>query len=167
MALSIIVAMDENNGIGRENQLLTHLPNDLKWFKKNTEGHTVIMGRKTYFSLPNGALPNRENIVLSRTLSHLPDAVVVHSLDELWSMLKPENENFIIGGGQIFKLMFPYVDKLYITRIHHYFEADTFFPNFDANEWELLDKIFNPADSKNPYDHTFLIYKRKRKIKDL
>ncbi len=157
---SIIVALDEKNGIGKNNKLLAHLPNDLMWFKKNTLRHTVIMGRRTYNSLPNGALPQRKNIVLSRNISKLPDAIVVNSLDELFKIIDNKEENFIIGGGQIYKLFLPFVSKLYVTRIHHIFDADVFFPEIDFNQWFEIYKKFNPADERNKYAHTFVIYKR-------
>lgn len=161
LMISIIVAMDEENGIGKDNRLLTHLPNDLKWFKNLTLNHTVIMGRKTYQSLPNGALPNRRNIVLSHSLKSLPDALVVGDLDQVWDFLDNQEENFVIGGAEIYRQFLPYVQKLYITKIHHVFNADTFFPEVDFKDWVLIEKIFNPADEKNKYAHTFLIYKRK------
>ncbi len=160
--ISIIVAMDEQNGIGKNNKLLTHLPNDLKWFKKLTTNHTVIMGRKTYESLPNGALPNRKNIVLSRTLKSLPDAIVVNSFEQVKKLLDEQEENFVIGGAQIYRLFLPLAQMLYITKIHHVFNADTYFPQIDFSKWELIKKIFNPSDEKNKYAHTFLIYKRKK-----
>ncbi len=158
---SIIVAMDLNGGIGKNNKLLVHLPNDLKWFKKNTMGHPVIMGRKTYESLPGGALPGRKNIVLSRTVKHLPDAVVIESLDELYDNIDVQDENFVIGGAQVFNLFLPLTEKMYITRIHHKFEADTFFPDVDFSQWQKVYEFFNPRDERNPYDHTFEIYERK------
>ncbi len=159
--ISIIVAMDEKNGIGKDGKLLAHLPNDLRWFKKHTINHTVIMGRKTYQSLPNGALPNRRNIVLSRSLKALKDAIVVNKFEQIWDFLNDKEENFVIGGAEIYRIFLPFAQKLYITRIHHVFDADTFFPQIDLTNWQLIEKIFNPADEKNKYSHTFLIYKRK------
>ena len=158
---SIIVALDENNGIGKNNKLLAHLPNDLKWFKKQTLGHTIIMGRHTYESLPNGALPGRRNIVLSKIIKELPGVIVVSSLDELHQIIEDDEENFVIGGGQIYKLFLPLASKLYITRIHHIFEADVFFPEIDFNQWIEVYHQYNPADSKNKFAHSFIIYKRK------
>ena len=161
MSFSIIVAVDKEWGIGRNNQLLAHLPSDLKWFKKNTLEHTVIMGRITYESIGK-ALPRRRNIVLSRSLSSLPDAQVAHSLEQVIQFINPHEENFIIGGAQIYRLFLPLTDKLYITHIHASLGADTFFPEIDMNKWEKIYEYFNPADEKNPYDHTFAIYKLKK-----
>jgi len=158
---SIIVAIARNNAIGKNGKLLFYLPNDLKWFKKHTTGHTVIMGRKTYQSLPNGALPNRRNIVISKSLTTLPDAEVVSSLEQLEKIINPAEENFIIGGAQIYKFLLPATDKLYITQIHAEAPgADTFFPPIDYSQWELIEKIHNLPDEKNKYEHTFLIYKK-------
>ncbi len=164
MSLSIIVAVDNKWGIGKDNKLLAHLPNDLRWFKQNTLGHTVIMGRKTYQSIGK-ALPGRKNIVLSRSLNNLPDAIVCHSLDEVLKTISEKDENFIIGGAQIYRLFLPLTEKLYITHINADLNADVFFPEIDLNQWEKVKKIFNPADEKNPYDHTFAIYKRKKQEK--
>ncbi len=153
--------MDKEWGIGRNNQLLAHLPNDLKWFKKTTLDHTVIMGRRTYESIGK-ALPRRRNIVLSRNLSSLPDAQVAHSLEQVMQIINTQEENFIIGGAQIYRLFLPITDKLYITHIHASLKADTFFPEIDMDKWQNIYEYFNPADEKNPYDHTFAIYKLKK-----
>ena len=161
MSFSIIVAVDNKWGIGRNNQLLAHLPNDLRWFKKNTLNHTVIMGRRTYQSIGK-ALPQRKNIVLSRSLPGLTDAIVVHDLQEVFKHINPDEENFVIGGAQVYRLFLPLSDTLYITHIHADLEADTFFPEINLDDWERVEEIFNPADDKNPYDHTFAIYKLKR-----
>ncbi len=165
MGFSIIVAVDKQWGIGRDNKLLVHLPNDLRWFKQNTLDHTVIMGRKTYLSIGK-ALPRRRNIVLSKSLSSLPDAQVAHSIDEVLEMVNENEENFIIGGAQIFKLFLPLVDTLYITHIHANLDADTFFPEINLNLWQKIKEIPNPADEKNPYAHTFAIYKLKKELND-
>ncbi len=162
MSFSIIVAMDENNGIGKDNKLLVYLPNDLKHFKQITTGHTVIMGRKTYQSLPNGALPNRRNIVLSKSLNSLPDAIVVNTLDELMKLVSEEDENFIIGGAQIYELFLPMTEKIYLTRIHARLDADTFFPRVNWENWQLIDEEKHFADIRHPYDYTFQIFRRKR-----
>ncbi|MDR1809801.1 MAG: dihydrofolate reductase, partial [Prevotella sp.] len=128
MLISIIAAIDENNAIGRNNKLLCHLPNDLKYFKSVTQGHTVIMGRKTFETLPNGALPNRRNIVISRNLSFRPEGCeVFQSLETAIDACRDEDEAFVIGGGSIYKAALPMADKLYITLIHYTFAAsDTF-----------------------------------------
>jgi dihydrofolate reductase len=160
MSFSIIVAMDENRGIGKNNQLLVYLPNDLKWFKQHTIGHTVIMGRKTFESLPNGPLPKRRNIVFSRKIKDIPGVIVVNSLEQLMQIIDNEEENFVIGGAQIFKLFLPITDKLYITKIHHVFDADTFFPEIDWKQWRLVEKYENQPDSRHAFPYTFLIYEK-------
>jgi dihydrofolate reductase len=162
MNLSIIVAIADNNAIGIENKLLCYLPNDLKWFKKITTNHTIIMGRKTFDSLPNGALPNRRNIVLSHCKQTKYDnCEVVNSLDELFTTINNQDENFVIGGAEIYRLLLPFVNKLYITKIHGTFEADVFFPEIDFSKWNLLEKIKNKADEKHKFDYDFLLFNKK------
>ena len=161
MSFSIIVAMDKNWGIGRDNKLLAYLPNDLKWFKKNTLDHTVIMGRKTYESIGH-ALPRRRNIVLSRSLPSLPDAQVARDISQVLTMINHNEENFIIGGAQVYQLFLPLADKLYITHIHSDLQAQVFFPQVNLEAWEKIFEQHNSADEKNPYDHTFAIYKLKK-----
>lgn len=161
--ISIIVAIDKNNAIGKENQLLCHLPNDLKYFKSVTQGHTVIMGRNTYESLPNGALPNRRNIVLSRNKDlRLERCEVSSSLEDAIALCSNESEVFIIGGATVYAKAIDLADKLYITYIRHKFEGtDAFFPEVDENKWIESSRIDNGADDKNKYAHTFAIYDRK------
>ena len=126
--LYIFVAIDENYGIGRKGDLLCHLPNDLKHFKEITSGHPVIMGRKTYMSLPRRPLPNRRNIVISQHANYAYEgAEMVNSIDEALQLVDPKEETFIIGGGSIYEQLMENADKLYITRIHHSWDdADTF-----------------------------------------
>ena len=159
-----IVAIDENNAIGRDGDLLCHLPNDLKHFKTITSGHTVVMGRRTYESLPKGALPNRVNIVItSDDAENYPNCVVVRSLEEAFEKAPSDKEIFIIGGGQLYRSSLDLIDTLYLTRIHHLFEdADTFFPEINFDEWELTEKEEHQADEKHKYDYTFLKYERKK-----
>lgn len=160
--ISIIVAVDENNAIGKDNKLLCHLPNDLKYFKSVTQGHTVIMGRKTFESLPNGALPNRRNLVISRNKSlHYDRAEIFPSLEDALNTCKNEEEVFVIGGATIYREAMPLADKLYITVIHHEFEgADTFFPVIDNTEWKEISVQKQSVDEKNKYNHSFIIYTR-------
>lgn len=160
--LSIIVAIDENNAIGLKNEMLCHLPNDLKYFKKVTSGHTVVMGRKTFESLPNGALPNRRNIVISRNPQlMLNNSEIIGNSEDINRILDKE-ETFIMGGGTIYEQYLPKADKLYITYIHHKFEnADTFFPEIDLENWIETKRVFNDRDEKNPYPHSFVVYERK------
>lgn len=162
-----IVAIDEQNAIGKDGGLLCHLSNDLKHFKNVTSGHTVVMGRRTYESLPKGALPNRTNIVItSDNPENYPDCIVVRSLEEAIEKAPSEKEIFIIGGGQLYRSSLQSVQKLFLTRIHHTFEnADTFFPEINFDEWELIEKEEHKADERHKYDYTFLTYKRKEVIR--
>lgn len=161
--ISIVVAVDEQNAIGRNGDLLCHLPNDLKHFKNITSGHTVVMGRRTYESLPKGALPNRTNVVVtSDKPENYPDCIVVRSLEEAFENAPTDKEIFIIGGGQLYRSSLEFTDKLYLTRIHHTFEdADTFFPKINFEEWELIEKEEYKADEKHTFDYTFEEYIRK------
>lgn len=161
--VSMIVAIDENNAIGKNNQLLCHLPNDLKYFKSITQGHTVVMGRNTYESLPNGALPNRRNIVLSRKPGlEIDKCEVFKSLSEAKEACSGENQVFIIGGATLYNQCLMEVDSLYVTYIHHSFDgADTFFPSIDNNIWQEVSRVYNPADEKNQYAHSFVVYNRR------
>ncbi|TFB24012.1 dihydrofolate reductase [Filobacillus milosensis] len=158
--LSFIVAMDENNVIGKDNDLPWYLPNDLKYFKKVTTGYTIVMGRKTYESIGR-PLPNRKNIVMTRDQDYKAEGcIVVHSMEELEPYLNDE-EVFLIGGAELFKLAWDRVDRLYITKIHDYFEGDTYFPEIDSKEWKIADETPGETDEKNKHEHTYLIYERK------
>lgn len=164
--ISIIVAISENNAIGKDNKLLWHMPADMKFFKEKTTEHCVITGRKNYESIPEKfrPLPNRTNIVVTRNKNHqAPGAIVVGSVEEAIEKAKQtsDTEIFIIGGAEIYKQSLHLCDKLYITNIHHSFEADTFFPEWNTNEWELMYKTDFSADAKNPYDYSFCEYVRK------
>ena len=162
MKLSIIVAADRNNAIGKGNNLLCHLPNDLKHFKSVTEGHTVIMGRKTFESLPKGALPNRRNIVITRNSElQYDDCEMCHSLQEAIARCKGEKEVFIIGGGSIYNEAIDIADTIYLTAIRHSFDdADTFFPEVREGEWKEVWRQDNRADEKNKYAHTFVKFEK-------
>ena len=161
--VSIIVAIAENYAIGKKGDLLCHLPADLKHFKEITSGSTVLMGERTFFSLPKHPLPNRRNIVLTDVPGKtFEGAEAVYSLDELCAKISQEEEAFVIGGGMVYRQMMPRADKLYITHIHHSWEdADTFFPEIKAEEWKLLSAEKHFADDKNPYDFTFAEYGRR------
>lgn len=163
--IALIVAIANNNAIGKNGDLLIYLPKDLKWFKQNTVGHTIIMGRKTFQSLPNGALPKRKNIILTRNKKFAAqNCIIVNSIDEVAKNIQSEEMCFVIGGAEIYKEFFPYVDKLLITRIYSDLEADTFFPEIDFSEWEIDNKIENKADEKNLVDFDFLIYNRRNEL---
>ena len=163
MNILIIVAVGERNEIGRNNNLLCHLPADLKHFKELTSGHTVVMGRKTFESLPKGALPNRKNIVLTRNKDLSFDNCLIYS--SLLEMIKNEGNNdkiFIIGGGEIYREVLPLANSLYLTKIHSEFDdADVFFPEINYSEWEEVSREEHKADDKHQYDYTFLLYERK------
>lgn len=159
--ISIAVAIGENYAIGKNNQLLWHMPADLKFFKQTTSGHTVIMGRKTFDSVGK-PLPNRRNIVISRNAQLKIDGVeVVNSLAEALAITKTEEKQvFIVGGAEIYKQALPKTKNLYLTTIHHNFEADTFFPEIDRNEWKLISSEAHKADEKNKYAYTFEVLER-------
>ncbi|SEM16431.1 dihydrofolate reductase [bacterium A37T11] len=160
--LAIIVAAAENNAIGKNNELLWKLPDDLKFFKRMTTGHTVIMGRKTFESvgLP---LPNRRNIIITRQPDfRASDTEVVNSLNQALDLCKDDDkEVFVVGGAEIYREALPLMDKLYITRVHASFDGDTYFPQIDLNEWRLTDEIIHPADERHCYAFSFLTYLRK------
>ncbi|MCR5050598.1 MAG: dihydrofolate reductase [Paludibacteraceae bacterium] len=162
--LSIIVAIDENYAIGKNGDLLCHLPADLKHFKEITTGQTVLMGSKTYLSLPRRPLPNRKNIVITSHVGKRFEGATstVYTINGLRKKVKSNENGFVIGGGTIYKALFPYVDKLYVTHIHHKWDdADTFFPQIDSTIWKQISAERHAADEKNPYDYTFEEYIRK------
>lgn len=161
--LSIIVAIAENYAIGKKGDLLCHLPADLKHFKEITSGKTVLMGERTFLSLPKHPLPNRRNIVLTDVKGKtFEGAETVYSIDELCAKVNAEEEAFVIGGGMVYRQMMPLADKLYITHIHHSWEdADTFFPEIKENEWMLVQAEKHEADANNPYAFTFAEYLKK------
>lgn len=167
--MNLIVAIDEQNAIGKQGNLLCHLSADLKHFKALTTGHTVVMGSRTYLSLPRRPLPNRRNVVLThQDASLFEGAEVVRSIEDILALNKNSNSNspiilddelFIIGGGQVYEQLLPFSDRLYITRIHHTFpDADTFFPAIDPTLWQLVSTEYFPADDKNLYDYSFEEY---------
>lgn len=160
--ISIIVATDQKNGIGKDNDLLCYLPNDLKHFKSITEGHPVIMGRKTFESLPKGALPKRRNIVITKNKNlHFDRCEMCSSMQEAINLCKEEPEIFIIGGGSIYREAIMFANKLYLTRIHHSFEGvDTFFPEIDPNQWMEISKEDHSADEKHQYDYSFITFSK-------
>ena len=160
--IAIIAATDENNAIGKENNLLCYLPNDLKFFKSTTIGSPVIMGRKTFESLPKGALPNRRNVVISHnTVLGFPGCEMAASIDAALDMTKKEPKVFFIGGGTIYKEAINLANELYITRIHHSFDgADTFFPVIDKKIWKEVWREEHKADEKHKYDYSFIRFEK-------
>ncbi|KPB06577.1 dihydrofolate reductase [Bacillus sp. CHD6a] len=157
--ISIIVATDKNNLIGKDNDLPWRIPADLAYFKQVTLGNTIVMGRKTYESIGK-PLPNRRNIVLSRQDYHADGCETLHSLEEVVSMDEEGKELFIIGGAHIFKEALPFADFLYLTFIDEEFEGDTYFPEVKENDWELISSEKGIKDEKNPYDYYFKKFKR-------
>lgn len=162
MIISLLVAADENNVIGKDNKLPWHLPNDLKYFKNQTWGMPILMGRKTYESIGK-PLPGRKTIVITRNSDWQEAGVeVVHSIDE--AIKTAENygvkEIFVIGGAEIFKSTFTEARRIYLTRIHHQFEGDVYFPDVNDTEWSLVQNRFCHADEKNPYSHSFQVWER-------
>lgn len=160
--ISIIVATALNRAIGFENKLLYWLPDDLKRFKSLTTGHTIIMGRKTFESLPKGALPNRRNIVLSRQENfNAPNTEVYHSLEEALSHCKKDEETFIIGGESVYSEALGHADRIYLTQIEDTpAEADAFFPVINDKEWQLVSSVEHTKDEKHQYAFRFIDYDR-------
>nr|AIA19033.1 Dihydrofolate reductase [uncultured bacterium] len=156
-----VVAASENNALGKDNDLPWHLPDDFKRFKMLTAGHHIIMGRKTFESLP-GKLPNRTHIIITRQKDYHPEGcIVVSSLEQALAAI-PENEDaFIIGGGEIFKMAMPVADKIELTRVHANIEADAFFPEIDPAQWKLDFEEFHPKDERHAFDFTFQTFIRK------
>ena len=161
---SIIVAIAENNAIGNKGELVYHIPADLKRFKALTTGHTVLMGRKTFQSLPKGALPNRRNIVLTRNEDlEFPGAERFSSMEEALSHCADNEHIFVIGGAEIYRQALPFADELLLTRIHATPEcADTFFPEIRQSEWKQTSIQTFPADDSNPIAYSFISLIRKR-----
>ncbi len=160
--ITIIAAASQNNALGKNNKLIWHLSDDLKRFKKLTLGGYIIMGRKTFESLP-GILPERQHIVITRNPEFQAEGiVVVQSLEQALDLIPSDKEAFVVGGGEIYKQAIDIADKIELTRVHHQFEADTFFPEIDLSKWELTDSEFHPKDKKHLYDFTFETYVRKK-----
>ncbi len=160
--ISIIVAIAKNNAIGKNNDLLWHIPNDLKRFKKLTSGHNIIMGKKTYQSLPFRPLPNRTNIVITDIIGEIIEGCkMAYSINDAVELMDKENENFIIGGGSVYKQFLPVADKLYLTIVHKDFDADIFFPEINFDEWEKIEEIFVNDDDSVPFDYSYLTLKKK------
>lgn len=158
--ITIIAAVADNGALGKNNTLLWHLPNDFKRFKALTTGHHIIMGRKTFESFPK-PLPNRTHVIITRQKNYAPEnCIVVASIEEALAV-SPKNETtYIIGGGEIYQLALPYADCLDITRVHHSFDADTYFPTIDPNVWQLEIQDKQQKDEKHHYDYSFTTYSR-------
>jgi dihydrofolate reductase len=159
--ISIIVAIAKNNAIGKNNQLLWHIPADLKRFKKITGGHQVIMGKLTYESLPVRPLPNRKNIVITdKPAETFEGCTTVYSISEALNFCNDQEESFIIGGGSVYRQFLPLCNKLYITLVNKDFEADTFFPEINREEWELMEREDVENDASLGFSYSFLTFEK-------
>jgi len=157
----LIAAIAENNALGKNNQLLWHLPDDFKRFKIVTTGHHIIMGRKTFESFPK-PLPNRTHVVITRQKDYHPEGcIVVDSMEKALEISPKDEDVFVIGGGEIYNLAMPFADKLDITEVRATMDADTFFPKINPAEWQRISSEFHPKDDKHAYDFTFSTFIRK------
>ena len=160
--LSIIVAIARNNAIGKDNKLLWHLPDDLKRFKKLTIGHSIIMGRKTFESLGR-VLPNRHHIILSKNAQMNIDdenVEIINDISKLEKYINSEEENFVIGGAAIYKLLMPYCKKMYVTEIDKEFDGDVYFPEISLEEWKATEREQGPEDNENDFNYEYVTYER-------
>lgn len=161
MRINIIAAVAKNRAIGFENKLIYWLPNDLKRFKALTTGHTIIMGRNTYLSLPKGALPNRRNVVLSSTISELPGCDVYPTLDAALQSCSPDEDIYIIGGARVYEQAISIADRLCLTEVDDTpAQADAFFP--DYSDWQVVNKEAHPKDERHAFEYAFTDYERTR-----
>ena len=170
MIVSLIVAVAENGVIGKNNDLIWNLPNDMKYFKETTQGHYVIMGRKNFESIPEKfrPLPNRTNVVVSRQKNYKAEGcLLVHSLEEAISLAEKDGdqEPFIIGGGEIYKLALSadLVDRIYLTKVHQSFKGDTFFSKL-SDKWKEISRIYYDADDRHDYAYSFLVYEKHNEV---
>lgn len=164
MVISLVVAAAENNVIGKNNQLLWHLPKDMKFFKNVTWAMPVVMGRKTFESMGSKPLNGRKNIIISRQPAWSADGVtVVNSLEAAVELANEQNykEIFVIGGGEIYMIAFPKANKVYMTRVHTELDGDTYFPVIEKNDWSMVSNVDNPADEKHAHSFSFQLWQRK------
>lgn len=168
MKVSLIVAMDNDRGIGKNNDLMWRLPSDMQFFKETTSGHIVVMGRKNYESIPEKyrPLPNRENVVLTRNESYVADDCnIFHSLEECLKYYQSEDDRtvFIIGGGEIYRqaLGMKVVDEMYISHVNHSYGADTFFPAFDLSDWKIETILGQTKDDRHAASFSVMLYTKK------
>jgi len=157
----MIAAVAENNALGKDNELVWHLPNDFKRFKSLTTNHHIIMGRKTFESFPK-PLPNRVHVVITRQSDYNPEGcIVVDSIEKAISICPENEDSYIIGGGEIYTLGMEHADILEITKVHHSFDADAYFPEIDKTDWQLVESEENFRDEKHLYDYTYETYIRR------
>lgn len=160
--LSLIVAKAKNNVIGKDNQLIWHLPEDLKRFKRLTTGHTIIMGRKTFESLGR-VLPNRHHVILCNDANmeiNNENVEILEDISLLDKYIKDEEEHFVIGGATMYRLLMPYCKKMYITEINQEFDGDVSFPEINMSEWKVTEREKGLKDEKNPFDYEYVTYER-------
>ena len=161
--ITLIAAASENNVLGKDNQLIWHISDDLKRFKQFTQGHAIIMGRKTFESLPK-ALPNRTNIILTRNSEYKAEnAHVVQTAEDALALAKEDPTPFIIGGGEIYNLFMPWAHKIELTRIHKNFEGDAFFQEIDPEQWKLIESQKHPATAEQNLSFSYLTYTKNTK----
>ena len=159
--LSIIVAVAQNNAIGKNNDLLWHISEDLKRFKRLTSGNHVIMGKNTFYSLPVQPLPNRTNIVITDVPNEIIEGcVMAYSIEDAINKCDDSKENFIIGGASVYRQFMPYANKLYLTKVHKDFEGDCFFPEININEWNLISEEDCSSDKQNDFTYSYLIFEK-------
>ncbi len=159
--ITLIAAAAQNDAIGKDNDLIWHISEDLKRFKRLTSGHTIIMGRKTFESMPK-ALPNRTNIVLTKNKNyHAEGAIVVTTIEEALNLAKEDSQPFIIGGAQIYSIFINHCNRIELTRIHHDFEADVFFPKIDTSKWNITKEEFISKTKDQPYNYSYISYDKK------
>ncbi len=158
--ITLIAAAAENNALGKDNDLVWHLPDDFKRFKRLTTGHHIIMGRKTFESFPK-PLPNRTHLVITRQKDYNPEGViVVHRLEDALAYAHDDDNAYVIGGGEIYNMAIDTATHIELTRVHGKFEADTYFPEIDESQWKLINEEFHPKDDTHKYDFTYLTYVR-------
>jgi dihydrofolate reductase len=156
----MIAAVAENFALGKDNELVWHLPDDFKRFKQLTTNHYIIMGRKTFESFPK-PLPNRTHVIITRQQDYTADScLVATNLVDALAMVPKDENAFVIGGGEIYALALPFTDVIEITKVHAHFEADTFFPEIDAKQWKLVSEEYHPKDEKHLFDFTYETYRR-------
>ena len=160
--IKAIVAVDENGAIGRQGDLLCHLPADMRHFKEMTMGHSIVMGRKTFESFPRRPLPGRQNLVITRSAGwQYPGVTVAHSLEQAIALAETDTV-FIIGGAQIYEQALPVVDVLHLTLIHaRWASADVYFPALDPNQWQEVEREHHTSDHRNAYEYDFITLKRR------
>lgn len=160
MLISAVVAMSDNRAIGKDNQLLWHLPRDLQHFKKITLGKPILMGRKTFQSIGR-PLPGRQNIILTQDKEFIAEGcVIVNSIQGALDSIKNQEEVCVIGGADIYRQMLPILNRIYLTIVHHEFAADAYFPELDSDEWKEIERVECEADEKNMYACSFILLEK-------